>query len=1144
MPAVAMTDHGNMFGSVEFYQAMKKAGIKPIIGCESYLLTKGSHTTREVRPDGGYLSHITLLAKNQAGYVNLCRLSSIAHLEGFYYKPRIDKELLAAHSEGIICLTGCLNGEISNALRNDDIRSARTAAEWLLKTFGEENVFFEIMRHGLPIQEKVNEGIIKLAREYSRPLVATNDCHYCSREDSATHDALLCIQTGKQIDDDNRMKMDTDNFYFRSPDEMKELFSDLPEAIESTLAIAEMCNVEFDFDTYHFPNFEAPAGKTLDTLLREESFIGLDKHWDLIVQQAPKDKPANREEYEARLNNELECIINMGFSGYFLIVADFIRHAKQEGIPVGPGRGSAAGSLVAYSLSITDIDPIPFKLYFERFLNPERVSMPDMDIDFCMRRRDEVIQYVQEKYGHVGQIITFGKMKAKAAIRDVARVMGINYGEADRISKMIPNQIGITLAEAIELEPELKKLAQEQEHVARLLETAQALEGFPRHASTHAAGVVMSDRPLTNFLPLYRGSRGEIVTQFDMKCVEKIGLIKFDFLGLKTLTILYDAIKIIEERHGNKINLETLPLDDQQVYAMLSVGDTAGVFQLESSGITELVTRLKPSLFEDIVALVALYRPGPLGSGMVDDFINRKHERTAIEYALPELENILKDTYGVILYQEQVMQIARILGNYTLGSADLLRRAMGKKNPEEMAQQKVQFLQGTDENKIARDKAEYIFDLMEKFAGYGFNKAHSAAYALVSYHTAYFKTHYPVEFFCSMLTNEMGNTEKVLQYLNDAKLHKLTVLPPDVNECEGAFKVVSNNEIRFGLAAVKNVGEGAIESIVESRREGAPFTDLFNFCERVDSRRVNKRVVESLIKCGAFDSLNIERSTLWATINIAMEHGAARQRERDSGQESLFSGVDTPSETPAYVQVEAWNETDKLIFEKESLGFYITGHPLAQFSTILNQCTTARTDTVKNCGDKKEVRIGGVVAAMKTITTKRGDPMAFVTLEDLFGTIELVVFSDVYQEVRELLSSDKPIFVTGNTDVNEESAKVLASRIVPLEEAALHVTDSVHLHFPAASLSSNKLTNLKKLLGDFVGHCPVYLHLVIPDQSETIMQLPSDTHVAPTMELADSINNLFGEDVTRFTCKPPAPQEQQRGRRRRDQNSQKQSSQQ
>ncbi|MBI4365859.1 MAG: DNA polymerase III subunit alpha [Deltaproteobacteria bacterium] len=1119
MPALAMTDHGNLFGAVEFYETMGEAGVKPIIGCEVYLLTRAKLTERSVLREGaGSLSHLTLLARNYAGYQNLCKLSSIAHLDGFYYKPRIDKETLAAHAGGLIALSGCLRGEVPGLLARGEAEAARIAAEWYARLFGEGCFYLELMRHGLEDQAKVNAGLLDLARQCGLPVVATNDCHYLEQAHAAAHDALLCIQTGKTIADAQRMRMQSDQFYLRTPDEMAALFADVPEALANTVAVAEACNVDLDFTTYHFPRFEVPADKDLPTVLREHAQAGLAERWPLIrARREGRTEAECQAEYQTRLEQELATICRMGFAGYFLIVADFIQYAKREGIAVGPGRGSAAGSLVAYCLQITDIDPIPYGLFFERFLNPERISMPDMDIDFCMRRRDEVIQYVAKKYGNVSQIITFGKMKAKAVVRDVGRVLGMPYGDVDRIAKLIPNTLGITLDQALHVGPKLQEIATQDKQVRRLMDIAQTLEGFPRHASTHAAGVVISDQPLVNFLPLYRGQREELTTQFDMKAVEKIGLIKFDFLGLKTLTVLQDTMKTVAARHGVALRLEALPLGDAGVFEMLSRGDTAGIFQLESGGMTDLVTRLKPSGFEDIVALVALFRPGPLGSGMVDDFINRKHGRTAIQYELPQLEPILRETYGVIVYQEQVMQIASALAHYTMGEADLLRRAMGKKKPEEMAQQKKRFMEGCTENNISPRRGERIFDLMEKFAGYGFNKSHSVAYAMIAYQTAYCKCHYPTEYLAALLTCEMGDTDKILVYLNDAKAHGIAILPPDVNESVADFSVVGEEAIRFGLAAVKNVGEGAIASIREARTTDGPFRSFDDFCGRVDGRRVNRRVVESLIKCGAFDRLGGHRAQYWAALDAVLDRAASRQRDHQSGQGNLFDALAPEAAPPtALPEVPSWTEQETLSGEKEALGFYITGHPLAQWEQLMKQYATHDVEGVKGAGDRREVRFGGVSAGLREITTKRGDRMAFVMVEDLRGRIEVVVFADVYQAAREIVKGDQPYCVIGTTDAGEESTKVIAKEILLIEDLPERLTKGVHFHLSAIEADPRHLQQLKVLLGRFTGSCPSYLHVVVPNQSETVMAMPREWHLKPSAEMIRAVRQLFGRDVTQF----------------------------
>ncbi len=1118
MPALAITDHGNLFGAIEFYQTLSKAGVKPCIGCEAYLLTKGSRLVRNLGQEGS-LSHITLLCKNREGYRNLCRLVSSSYLEGFYYKPRIDKEILREHSKGLIALSGCLKGEVAQALTAGNWDMAKGAAEELATIFPENRFFLELQDHNLPDQEGVNEGLIKLGSELGIGLVATNDVHYITRKDAAAHDALLCIQTGKNLDDPDRMRLGSQEFYLKSPEEMSELFSHCPEALSNTVAIAERLNLDFDFKTYHFPKFAPPEGQDLATYLEARARQGLEQRLTTIFQRRPEALDETRKAYEARLDEEVKVIVKMGFAGYFLIVADFIGYARSVNLPVGPGRGSAAGSLTAYCLGITNIDPIEHGLIFERFLNPERISMPDVDIDFCKRRRGEVIDYVAKKYGNVGQIITFGKMKARAVVRDVGRVLGIPYAEADKIAKLIPATIDMTLDEALKIEPRLSEMARKDERVSHMLEIARALEGFPRHASTHAAGVVISDQPLTEFLPLYRGSKDEVVTQFDMKAVEKMGLVKFDFLGLKTLTVIEDAIKIIEQRSGERIEIDALPLDDPKVFEKLSEGDTQGVFQLESSGMTDLVMKLKPTAFEDIVALVALFRPGPLGSGMVDDFINRKHGRTEIRHILPQLEEILRETYGVIVYQEQVMHIANLLASYTLGEADLLRRAMGKKKPEEMQKQRDRFVTGAVANGLGRAKAEQIFDLMAKFAEYGFNKSHSAAYAMVAYQTAFLKTHHPTEFMAALLTSEKDVTDKILAYMNDCRAHDIKVLPPDVNESDRDFSVRGEGMIRFGLAAVKNVGEGAIESIVQARGEAGRFASLFDFCERIDTRRVNKRVIESLIKCGAFDFAGAPRAAMLAALDMAMEMAASRQRDRQSGQTGLFDSMPQGAGAmpePEMPDVSEWGERQMLAYEKESLGFYITGHPLAQYEQMLGQYASCDMATIVEAGDGAEVRFGGVVNKLREITTRRGDRMCFATIEDLKGSVETVLFSDVFANCSQLVKGDRPLFVIGATDADGENVKVIAREVMLLDEVPQRLTKSVHFFLSQPEVTPGHLSQLKNVIARFPGECRGFVHLVIPDRTETVLSLPDELKLSPSPQLVADVNRLFGHNVTRF----------------------------
>lgn len=1114
MNAVAITDHANMFGAVEFYEKAKKEGVKPILGCEVYYLIKGSRFAREGKRADPNLAHLILLVENEKGYKNLCKLLSSSYLEGFYYKPRLDKEILKQHSEGLFALSCCSKGEIPRKIIEGNLEGAKNAALELAQIFP-DHFYLELTDHGLNHEKMVNDALVHISRECSLPLVVTNNVHYLNRKDREAHEALLCIQTGNTLRQEDRLSYDGEEFYFKSPEEMMELFADHPEALKNTRIIADACNYDFDFNTYYFPKFVLPdETKTLEEYLTQQTYKGFEERWLQIAtywgEKAEEEKPR----YIERIEIELKTITSMGFAGYFLIVADFIGYAKSIHIPVGPGRGSAAGSLVAYCLKITDLDPIPYNLLFERFLNPERISMPDMDIDFCMNRRDEVIEYVQKKYGNVSQIITYGKMKAKAVLRDVGRVLDMPYGDVDKIAKLVPNTLNITLEEAIKQEPKFKEMESTQPKVKQLLAIARSLEGTTRHASTHAAGVVISDRPLSDFLPLYRGSKEEVVTQFDMKYVEKIGLVKFDFLGLKTLTVIDNALKIIKRTRNIDLNIMNILLEDEKVYQAMSAGDGLGVFQLESSGMRELLVKLKPNCFEDIIALVALYRPGPLGSGMVDDFINRKHARTQITYELPELEPILKDTYGVILYQEQVMQIASVMASYSLGEADLLRRAMGKKKPEEMAKQKERFVDGSLKNKIPLKKAEKIFDLMSKFAEYGFNKSHSAAYALVSYQTAYLKTHFTAEYMASLLTLEMGDTDKILVYINDLKNHQISVLPPDVNESFRYFSVLNDKEIRFGLAAVKNVGETAIDSIIEVRKKDGRFESFFNFCERVDLRRVNRKVIESLIKCGAFDYSKILRSQAMHILDATMDHAASKQRDFERGQNSLFAILGPQAMTPAIPKMSEWVESQRLRFEREAIGFYITGHPLNDYSNFIATLANVDTQNIREVADESEVSIAGMVTSLKEIMTKKGNRMAFVNFEDLKGHLEVVVFSDVYQNAANLLKMDEPLLIKGEVDAAEESVKLLATEISLLKAHTGYKIQPLRIKVLLEKLTENKLKDFRKILSRYPGTTPVYLHLITPEEKETVLKLPRDLETQWSPQVESEIQSLLGNDIS------------------------------
>jgi DNA polymerase-3 subunit alpha len=1121
MPAVAMTDHGNMFGAVEFYSLAKSANIKPILGCEVYVAPGSRFDKSNARGSSEASYHFVLLCQNLAGYRNLCRMVSAGFREGFYYKPRIDWELLEQHNEGLIAMTACLGGELPTLINQGRMDEARSRAEAMARIFGQDRLYLELQENFLPEQTVANKGLIQLSRELGLPLVATNDCHYLTREDAYAHEVLLSIQTGKTMDDPNRMRFANDEFYVKTPEEMAALFKEVPEALSNTLVIADRCDLELDFKTYHFPQYEKPADKTLDEVLAEQAEQGLEERLRDIRTIRPDFSDEQEQAYRERLQIELETIRSMGFPGYFLIVADFINWAKDNGIPVGPGRGSAAGSLVAYAIRITDIDPMPYNLLFERFLNPERVSMPDIDVDFCIYGREDVINYVRQKYGeaNVAQIITFGTMMAKGVIRDVGRALNMPYGEVDKIAKLVPGVLNITLKEAMEQEPRLRELAEKEPQVKKLIGVALSLEGLTRHASTHAAGVVVTPQPLPEYLPLYTDPKsGGQVTQFTMKFVEKIGLVKFDFLGLKTLTVIANAVRLIREGKDPEFDLRLVRDDDTETYRLLSAGETTGVFQLESSGMKEMLVKLKPSCFEDIIAACALYRPGPLGSGMVDDFILRKHGKKEITYDFPQLEPILKDTYGVIVYQEQVMLIAQVLAKYSLGGADLLRRAMGKKKPEEMAKQKEIFLAGAKENKLDGKKAEAVFDLMEKFAAYGFNKSHSAAYALVAYHTAYLKTHYPVEFMAALLTEDMENTDKVIKNIGEVRSMGIEVLPPDINASSRSF-TVHDKAIRFGLGAVKGVGGAAIESIMDVRRE-QPFETLHDFCERVDLRKVNKKVAEALIKCGAFDSLKGKRAQYMEVLEEAMEVGQQVQREKAAGQESLFGTEEIVSYRGngygKLPEVDEWQEKILLGFEKDALGFYITGHPLARHAATLKRFASTDTAGLTERADKEEVRIGGMVAGLKELITKKGDRMAFVTLEDLSGSVEMVVFPEVYQASAELLKSELPLLVSGTLDVGEESCKLMAREIVSLQEVNLRQTKKVHFRLTATGLDEDQLRALREIVVRHRGECESLLHLVVPNRSETVFRLPDSLKVSASDEIMEEAERLFGSNVVTF----------------------------
>jgi len=1028
MDAMAITDHGVMYGVIDFYKTMKAAGIKPIIGCEVYVARRTIKDRQHGIDDEQY--HLVLLAENQTGYRNLVKLVSKGFIEGYYYKPRVDKELLREHSEGLIALSACVAGEIPQYILKGEYEKARRAALEFNDIFGEGNFYLEIQDHGLKEQKLVNPELVNLSRETGIPLVATNDVHYILKSDADFHDAMLCIQTGKTVKDEDRLKFDTSEFYLKSEEEMRRLFPHLAEACDNTVRIAERCNVELEFGKVHLPSFEVPAGFTEDSYLEKLCYEGLRKRYSEITP-----------EIKNRLDYELEVIKKMGYSSYFLIVWDFVNFARKNGIMVGPGRGSAAGSLVAYCLYITNIDPLKYNLLFERFLNPERVTMPDIDVDFCYERRQEVIDYVVSKYGadRVAQIGTFGTMAARAAIRDVGRVFGYPYGEVDAVAKMVPMELGMTIEKALTINPELKKLYTENEKIRKLLDTAKALEGFPRHASTHAAGVVISSQPLVELVPLHRVGDSTVSTQFTMTALEELGLLKMDFLGLRTLTVIQDALRLIKRSRGLDLDLEKIPLDDKKVYDLISRGETTGVFQLESSGMRNLLKELKPERFEDIIAVIGLYRPGPLGSGAADEFIRNKNNPENIKYLHPKLEPILRETYGIILYQEQVMKIAQELAGFSLAQADILRKAMGKKQQEVMEAQRNSFIRGCIKNGIDEKTAEKIFEEISYFAGYGFNKSHAAAYALVAYQTAYLKAHFPVEFMAALLTSVRHNTDKVAQYIAECRHMGIEVLPPDINESLEVFAAV-DGKIRFGLTAVKNVGENVARAIIKCREEKGRFVSFSDFCEKMEQAQLNKKAVESLIKSGAFDSQGAKRSQLMRIYEDVLSRAHKNQKQAAQGQLSLFEMIDGGEamdddlpDIPEYPQSEI------LSMEKEVLGLYLSGHPLKEYEDILNRKTTLKSSDLKgdevDIEDNSQVTVGGIITDIKMKSTKGEKLMAFITLEDLTGSMEIIAFPTVYEKFSDRLKQDSKVLIRGRVDLKEEEMpKIIAEEIEPLEK--------------------------------------------------------------------------------------------------------------
>ena len=1110
MPAVALTDHGNLFGAVEFYKNAKAQGIKPIIGCEVYV----TPTSRHDKTPGVRTHHLTVLAMNAAGYKNLSKLVTKGFLEGFYKRPRIDHELLGEHNEGLIVLSGCLSGELCHSILNRDMTSAlRTTA--MYKEIFDDRYYIEIQATGLAEQEFANEKLIEIGKKTGIPVVATNDCHYLRKEDSKPHDILLCIQTGAMVSDEKRMRFTGEEFYLKSPDEMLTGTGGLREPLERTLEIAQRCSFEFETGSYKLPVFEVEGGKSLIEHMAQLSREGLDSR--LRLNDIPEERGP---EYRDRLEREISIIGSMGFSGYFLVVADFINYAKSKGIPVGPGRGSAAGSLVAYSLGITNIDPIPYNLLFERFLNPDRISMPDIDVDLCGERRDEIIQYVTQRYGsdRVAQIGTFGTMSSKAVVKDVGRVLGIPYSTVDKLTKTIPTVRGnvYSIGDCLSKVPEFNKIIDSYPELTELIKFARPLENMVRHSSTHAAGVVISSEPLMELAPLYKGQKNEVVTQYDMNGIEDLGFVKFDFLGLKTLTVIDKAIKLIIKNHDlngdNPFDINRIPLDDPEVFKLLSSGRTRGVFQVESSGMIELLKRLQPTSFEDIIAVLALFRPGPLDSGMVDEFIKRKQGKKKITYTLPELRDVLVDTYGLFVYQEQIINTSCAIADYTLGEADLLRRAMGKKKPQEMQAQRERFLKGAKQRNIPKKKATRIFDAMEKFAEYAFNKSHSAAYAVLTYQTAFLKAKYPTEFMAALMTVEAGNTDKIIQSIAECKDMSIEVLAPDVNESIDGFSA-ADGKIRFGLTAIKNVGAAAVRSIIQAREEGGDFTTIFDFCDRIDIGKINRRAFESFIKSGAFDSLGPTRAQLLEGIPALLSYASLVQKSTIGGQGSLFSLNDTVSR-PELPKAADLSEREVLLNEMEVLGFYVSAHPMTKYSAEVKRLSNTDTEGLWDTEDKQQVTIVGVPRSTVIKPTKNSGLFGSIVLEDLKGSVEVVAFNEVVLGAQHVLEMKlEPIIVSGVVEKSEDGIRIRANNITPLKERR---HDSIaHVTLPITSETKNLLDNLCKIVMRYPGDSILHLHFTL-NGNEVIIE-SGRYRVELADGFIDEVERELGRNVLHYT---------------------------
>ena len=1165
-PAMAMTDHGNMHGAIDFYQSARKNGIKPIIGCEVYV-APGSRLEKKSSKGGKEVyNHLVLLAQNQEGYQNLVRLVSLGFLDGYYYKPRIDKDILAEYSRGIIALSGCLASEICQKIIHENLDQARESIDWFKQTFGKENFYLELQNHGIREQQIVNRHLIEWSKEFDLKMVATNDVHYVEKAHSSAHDALICIGSQSLLSDERRMRYVEEQFYLRTAEEMAALFHEMPDAVTNTLEVAEKCNLEIELDTLHYPVFDAPEGKTREFYLRELLCEGLAKRYKIKASATsewvdyisledarllPKfelpegfahdlafddfNHPATQSALKIlddRLRKEMKIIEDMGFVSYFLIVGDFVQYGRRNGIAC-VARGSAAGSLVTYLLEISNVDPIHYNLLFERFLNPERVNPPDIDIDFADDRRQDVIEYTRRKYGEdsVAQIITFGTMGAKSVIRDVGRVMGLGYGDVDRLAKMVPNDLKISLEKALAQSPDLKAAYENERTTRELIDTARVLEDCSRNTSVHAAAVVIGDQPLVNVLPLKKDEEGTIVTQYPMNPVGDLGLLKMDFLGLKTLTVIRNSCEMIEKGKGIAIDIENIPLTDEKTYDLLNRGNTVGVFQLESSGMRDLCRKFKINSIEHITALISLYRPGPMD--LIPDFIRRRHGEVKVTYPHERLRDVCEETYGIMIYQEQVMQAAQVLAGYSLGGADLLRRAMGKKKVEEMQKHRAKFVEGCRElNNIPAKLANEIFDLLEKFAGYGFNKSHAAAYAFVAYQTAYLKANYPCEFLSAMLTNDMNDTSKLAILIDEAKIFGIKVLPPHVNESQMYFAPARKGTvIRFGLAAIKGLGEGPVEAILKARTEGGPFKDIFELCERIDGRAMNRRVLESLIKSGACDSFGDSRSTLLSVIEMALSRASSIQQDKARGQGSLFDMMDEPDDVsiPKYEILPEWPRKQILKEEKELMGFYVSGHPFEDYEDIASQFSVHRLQELSSLPGKSMTRICALVnSVQKGISKKSGKAYAMVQLEDRDASCSMLLVNENYEKYADMLEEDQAFFVVGEVNNDDDKPKIFPTEVMTVDQGRRKWSHQIFVRIRSEAVRPGMLESIRSAAVAQRGGCPLMLMIQTDESTAVFIETHEKFMVTSSLDFQRTVNEILGYDACFVKANKSLPEPEKR----------------